>query len=256
MVKITFTKEEKEKYLTNEKNSEGEIYDENEEIINDVILLGWVIRKNNIINITENEINNTESTIDNIENIDDNEEKVEKKKRKRNNNEENREVKKRKQDKRRKRDKKIEKLIKEMDTPENENEKEIVEETGEEVNYIAELVKQYYKVEKRNRRSIWEWYHLGQKFEQKVEELKNKEENEEKNNDEIKEELYDGMMKHLIEEKRGTVRKRMQKASRVYEMFMKIGNEKINRIKEICVSVVTTLTDTEIEKIVTHFKKI
>jgi hypothetical protein len=55
-------------------------------------------------------------------------------------------------------------------------------------------------------------------------------------------------MEYLVGEERGTVRKRMQKALRVYEMFTKIGNEKINRIKETCVSVVTTLTDIEIEK--------
>ena len=47
----------------------------------------------------------------------------------------------------------------------------------------------------------------------------------------------------------------MQKASRVYEMFIEIGTEKINKIKETCVSVVTILTDIEREKIVTHFKK-
>jgi hypothetical protein len=62
-----------------------------------------------------------------------------------------------------------------MDSPENESEKEIVEETGEKAIDIVELVKQYHEIEKGNRKSIWDWYHLGQKFEQKVEELKDKE---------------------------------------------------------------------------------
>ena len=125
--------------------------------------------------IMENTVNNTESTVDDTENIVNNEGKVEKKKRKRNNSEENREVKRKKQDELRKRDKKIEKLIKKMDSPENESEKEIVEETGEKAIDIVELVKQYHEIEKGNRKSIWDWYHLGQKFEQKVEELKDKE---------------------------------------------------------------------------------
>jgi hypothetical protein len=73
-----------------------------------------------------------------------------------------------------------------MDTPENESEKEIVEETDEESIDIVELVKQYYEIEKGNRKSIWEWYYLGQKFERKVEELKNKEENERNNDDNTK----------------------------------------------------------------------
>jgi hypothetical protein len=62
-------------------------------------------------------------------------------------------------------------------------------------------------------------------------------------------------MKHVWKERRGTVRKRIQKTSRVYEMFMEIGNEKINKIKKTCVSVVTKLTDREREKIITHFTK-
>ena len=43
-----------------------------------------------------------------------------------------------------------------MDTPENESEKEIVEETDEESIDIVELVKQYYEIEKGKRKSIWE----------------------------------------------------------------------------------------------------
>jgi hypothetical protein len=74
--------EEKEKYVTNVENNKGEIYDENGEIMNDVILLGRIIKKNNIVDITENTNNNTENTVNNIENIVNDEEKVVKKKRK------------------------------------------------------------------------------------------------------------------------------------------------------------------------------
>jgi hypothetical protein len=89
-----------------------------------------------------------------------------------------------------------------MDSPENEIEKEIVEEAGEGAIDIVELVKQYHEIEKGNRKSIWNWYYLGQRFERKIEELKNKIENEKRNKDEIKEELYDEVMKHLVEEKK------------------------------------------------------
>ena len=80
MVKLIFSEEEKEKYLMDKESTEWEICNEDDEIMNDVMLRGRLIRKNNIIEITENAINNTESTVDNIENLIDNEEKVKKKK--------------------------------------------------------------------------------------------------------------------------------------------------------------------------------
>ena len=69
MVKIIFSEEEKEKYVNNVENSEWKVQDENGEIMNEIILLGRVIKKNNTVDIAENAINNTESTADNMENI-------------------------------------------------------------------------------------------------------------------------------------------------------------------------------------------
>jgi hypothetical protein len=45
MVKIIFSEEEKEKYVNNVENSEWKVQDENGEIMNEIILLGRVIKK-------------------------------------------------------------------------------------------------------------------------------------------------------------------------------------------------------------------
>jgi hypothetical protein len=275
--KITLSEGELEDYLLKGVKVELEICDENGKIVDKINLLKQM---NNEDDITNNERTDSSDDSDNNENNDgdkedsDNNVESNSRKRKRNvnkidytvksssNNRKRRKSNKRKEI--RSENERIGRLIEELSTPGNEHGETIVEdESDEEINDIRNLVQQYQEIEDDNRKSIWNWYHFGQKLERKINEMKNQHKGRRKGLDtKVREKLYDEMMRYLvigdenvkfIKKKRESLRKRAQRATGLYEMFIKIGCEKINRIKDTCVSTITTLTDGERDQIIKYF---
>ncbi|GBC30864.1 uncharacterized protein OCT59_015991 [Rhizophagus irregularis] len=171
--------------------------------------------------------------------------------------------------KKRKKEDKVEKFIKEVSTPIKGNERMTLESqfTGidnqnEEINDIENLVEKYLDLGDINSRAIQKWYFLGRDFERKVEEMKNQG-RKKKSEQTARRDLYNEMMGLLVkgdedaEEKlrvRGALKERMQGAVKIYELFIEIRQDKINRIKETFVTTIIKFTESEKKEIIGHFR--
>jgi hypothetical protein len=224
--KINLTKEELEKYSKGEK-IELDVCNENDDIIEKKVISKSI--KNKIV----------------------------KRKRKRNNEEVEEE---RQEMKKLKKEDKIEKFEKELSSPINDN--EMTYEQNEEIEDIKKLVEKYLDLGNANSRIIWKYYHLGQGFERKVVEKKNQE--RKKPDQTIRKELYDEMMKFLVKEeendeekkdKRKALKEKIRGAVVIYELFIKIGQGRINNIRETAVRTIIKLTEPEKDQIIRKFKR-
>ncbi|PKY61920.1 hypothetical protein RhiirA4_487568 [Rhizophagus irregularis] len=222
--KINLTKEELEKYLKGKEKIELDICDENDKIIEKKV-------------ISKNMKN-----------------KVVMRKRKRNDEEieeERQEMKKlRKEDK-------VERFKNELELPIKDNKEILLEESAgmtqnEEIEDVKRLVEKYLDLGDMNSGIIQKYYYLGQRFERKVVEKKNQE--KEKSDQTIRKELYDEMMKFLVEkeendrekkDKRKALKEKIRGAVIIYELFIKIGQERINNVKETAVRTIIKLTTSQ-----------
>jgi hypothetical protein len=159
---------------------------------------------------------------------------------------------------------KVELLIKELEIP---SRIKIVINMEDEKNDIEKLMTQYEKLEIGNRLLLKDWYDYGRNFYQNVEDRKRRNEKgkRRKSEKEIKTELYNEMMEHrkdildenneIKEKNRRNLKKRTQKAVNVYKLFIEIGNEKLERLREISVTFVVELKEEQRERIVEYFKR-
>ena len=225
--KINLTKEELEKYMKGEEKIELDICDEDDEIIEK-----RVISKNA-------------------------KDKAVIRKRKRNNEEIEEE---REEIKKLKKEDEIEKFRKELSFPINDNER--TNEQNGEIDDIKKLVEKYLDLGDMNSRMIWKYYYLGQGFERKVVEKKNQE--RKKSDQTVRKELYDEMMKLLVKEKendkekkdkRKALKEKIRGAVMIYELFIKIGQERINNVKETAVRTIIKLTNAQKDQIIKDFGK-
>ena len=150
----------------------------------------------------------------------------------------------------------IEKLIQELEIPVFEEEN-IEEETEEDTegSEIRILIRMFYGIEKVNRKQIKEWFNYGRRFEQNVEETKNRSRKriaDQTARGKVYEEMKKQMPGIVTKE---ALRKRTQGAVKVYEIFMEIGREKINRIKDCTVDTIIKLNREEIKQIKNHFRR-
>jgi hypothetical protein len=232
--KINLTKEELEKYLKGEEKIELDICNEDDEVIEKE-----VISKN-------------------VKN------KVVKRKRKRNDEEveeEQQEIKKlRKEDK-------VKRFRNELGLPMKDNKEVLLEEPdeieqNEKVEDIKRLVEKYLDLGNMNSRVIWKWFHLGRDFEQKVNRRIDQE--RQKSEQTVRKEIYDEMMKFLMKEnenneieknKKKALKEKMRGAKVIYELFMKIGQERINNVRETNVTTIIKLTAVQKNQIIKDFRK-
>ncbi len=151
----------------------------------------------------------------------------------------------------------IEELIQELGTPVDEEDEiiEEIEEENPEQNDIRKLVGMFHEIEKINRKQIWKLYNYGRKFEQKVEEIKNQRRKKIPSKT-ARSKLYDQMKGEMTNNiTRMAIRKRTQRAIKIYEFFTEIGRERINRIKDCPVEAIIKLTEEEIKQIKNHFRR-
>ena len=150
----------------------------------------------------------------------------------------------------------MEELIQELETPVlNEEIVENEEEENIEQNDIRILVRMFHGIEKTNRKQIQRQFEYGRRFEQQVEETKNK--SKKRVTDQTaRERVYEEMRKQILGNiTKEAIRKRTQGAIKIYKIFMEIGREKINRIRDCTVDKIVRLTKEEIKQIKDHFRK-
>ena len=130
-----------------------------------------------------------------------------------------------------------------------------VEEENERDNIGDDLTKRYICANRSSRRAMKEWYEYGRIFMGRMEEIKNG------NKRKIKEQtarqkLYKEIKRNLIgETSLSAIKVNTQRALKIYDLFHRIGIEKINRIKLCSRDNLATLRTEEINKLVEYFKE-
>ena len=122
---------------------------------------------------------------------------------------------------------------------------------------VSELIKGYmitHEPNRTKRETIQYWYRYGQEFKEKLEEIKNGKEC--KIPDHIaRRQLYLGIKNKGIEKVTlSTIKTRTQNSLKVYDLFSKIGPEKIERIKNCSWNNLAKLSRPEIENLIELFK--
>src|SRR5947207_2812626 len=152
--------------------------------------------------------------------------------------------------------KNYQKVLKEL-TTENEIIMDNNNESNETNKGVSELIKGYmitYETNRTTRETIQHWYRYGQEFKEKLEEIKNGKEC--KIPDHIaRRQLYLGIKNKGIEKVTlSTIKTRTQNSLKVYDLFSKIGPEKIDRIKNCSWNNLAKLSRPEIENLIKLFK--
>ena len=154
---------------------------------------------------------------------------------------------------------KVKELIQDLETPvwkegiigEEENSRK-EENSGK--REIKELIKMFHKMGKSNKEQIWDCYQYGRNFEQKVEEIKNQSRKRitvQTARGKVYEEMRKQMVGYIT---KSAIRKRTQRAIKVYELFTEIGRERINWVKNFTVGIIEKLNDKEIQQVKEHFR--
>ena len=123
---------------------------------------------------------------------------------------------------------------------------------------VSELIKGYMITDETNRtkrETIQHWYRYGQEFKEKLEEIKNGKEC--KIPDHIaRRQLYQRIKNKGIEKVTlSTIKTRTQNSLKVYDLFSKIGPEKIDRIKNCSWNNLAKLSRPEISEMIKHFEQ-
>jgi hypothetical protein len=149
----------------------------------------------------------------------------------------------------------LDEFIEEVKVPNDEKEKEvIIEEADIEV---KDIVEQYFKVENIRSEAVRKWYRLGELIEVKVRQNMSRDKrkkNKEKERKNIVKKVTDEIEKEG-EMKRKSINDKLEKALKVYELFEKIGMEKMDRIREAKVTTVTNMTKRGFEYVESYFKR-
>jgi hypothetical protein len=161
--------------------------------------------------------------------------------------------------KRTKSENKVERFINELLTPINVEDLLIPEIQNVEIYDVEKLVERYISLGNTNGKNILIWYNIGQTFEREIKVRIN----QTKPDQTAREELYDEMMEFMVnglenidekQKKREALRKSMQGATKIYKLFIEVGPDKINRIKETFVTTIIKLTNPEIQQIIRRIK--
>jgi hypothetical protein len=161
--------------------------------------------------------------------------------------------------KRTKNENKVEKFVNELMTPINTEDLLIPEIQNVETGDIEKLVERYISLGNTNGKNILIWYNIGQTFEREIKVRIN----QTKPDQTAREELYDEMMEFIVDgnenidekqKKREALRKSMQGAIKIYKLFIEVGPDKINRVKETFVTTIIKLTNPEIQQIIRRIK--
>ncbi|PKY60062.1 hypothetical protein RhiirA4_483328 [Rhizophagus irregularis] len=162
---------------------------------------------------------------------------------------------------------KVKRFRNELKLPIKDNEKLLLEELdemkqNEKIENIKRLVEKYLDLRDINSRVIWKWFYLGRDFEQKVNRRINQE--REKSEQTVKKEIYNEMMEFLMKKneddeikknKKKALKEKIRGAKVIYELFMKIGQERINNVKETNVTTIIKLTVSQKNQIIKDFRK-
>src|SRR5438094_113760 len=107
----------------------------------------------------------------------------------------------------------------------------------------------------KKRKILCKEYNYRRKIKQKVEEIKNQ--NKKKNTSQTaRGRLYEEMKKQMTGNiTKEAIRKRTQRAIKVYELFTEIGRERINNIKDWSVKMIIELTTEEIKQVKNYFRR-
>jgi len=130
-----------------------------------------------------------------------------------------------------------------------------VEEENETDNIGNDLTKRYIRANRSSRRAMKEWYEYGRIFVGRMEEIKNG------NRRKIKEQtarkkLYKEIKGNLVgETSLSAIKVNTQRALKIYDLFHKIGIDKINRIKSCSRDNLATLRTEEINKLIEYFRE-
>jgi hypothetical protein len=149
----------------------------------------------------------------------------------------------------------IELLIEELNTLVTQE--MVIEENEEDdigIKNIKKLAERYYEIEKGTKELVKKWFDFGRRFTQEIETLKDKNNrkgrgNRNKSEIILKKELCTKMLEYLPECNRKTFCNRTNKAIKIYEFFMKVGSERVNRIKNTYVKTIVELNDIQMEQI-------
>jgi hypothetical protein len=153
---------------------------------------------------------------------------------------------------------KIDLLIEEMDA---EIEKEIMledENINDETSDVKKLAQQCYEIEEGNRDTFRKWFKLGQNFTRKIENLKmenNRPGKKKKSEETITKELRKELVKYSP--KKVTylaIKKKTQRAIKVYNFFMEFGQDKIDRMRENEITIVYDMKIYDLQRIRNYFK--
>jgi hypothetical protein len=101
-----------------------------------------------------------------------------------------------------------------------------------------------------NQEEISCWYHYGKGYMERVEAIMNFQGCSEKTARKV---VYDDIMKHLPGFNRNTVRNKTQGALRIYNLFKKIGMNRIKWVRSYSASFISKLTTTQIQTIVGYY---
>ncbi|PKK61814.1 hypothetical protein RhiirC2_760298 [Rhizophagus irregularis] len=121
---------------------------------------------------------------------------------------------------------------------------------------LARLFQKACRAETRATKAIQEeiscWYYYGKAYEERVEEIKNARRGV--SDQSARNQVYDDTMEHLPGGfTKDTLRKKTQRAVKIYKLFRKIGVDKIKRVISYSANAISKLTTTQIRAIEQHF---
>jgi hypothetical protein len=118
---------------------------------------------------------------------------------------------------------------------------------------LAQLYRDAIKAEEAaslgNQKEILCWYKYGEAHENRVNEIISSEKITDRT---ARSWVYDEVMKHLPGIKRENLRKKTQRACKIYLMFKEVGTEKIAQIKSYTANTIATLTINQIQTILDY----
>ena len=152
-------------------------------------------------------------------------------------------------------------LLQELSTPvrgESIENNEVAEDDSEasKPKTLARLFQKACRAETRATKAIQEeiscWYYYGKAYEERVEEIKNARRGV--SDQSARNQVYDDTMEHLPGGfTKDTLRKKTQRAVKIFKLFRKIGVDKIKRVISYSANAISKLTASQIRSIEQHF---
>jgi len=128
----------------------------------------------------------------------------------------------------------FEKLLEDLSTPVVEE--QLIEEENIENMTLERL---FTRAEKGSQKLVEYWFDVGEEFRNEIRKMKNKTNKKEKT---IRSDIYNRLEKNLKGRTRNAIKLSVTRAENVYKLFKGIGGkEKINRMKNTCMSTIVEL---------------